>query len=446
MTGLRLALLMGLAWLASAATAWAQTTEAERTTVTVEQVTTTRVTEKSVTRPAPKVRKVAIFVKNRAGKALDDKVMVLEDLVTGRITDMGFAVIAREDAVNAVAAFAGEGANAGDPDEVGADLDAILSNSTSALRLAQNMNADYLFMASITSFGQNKRAFKGYGVDTVNIESVMRVSYKISDLLEGGSLSAGVVKATNMARFDENAGVDLEVVNDLLDSASMKLAEQLQAKVAAGTIREGPAGEQQYAKVTINCTAQDLNIPDIVKLPDGEYTVTENPLRLQIQGATIEVNGVAVGSTPGPVEVPKGLNKLRISREDYEPWERTISFRDGLELNVALVMTERGRQKWLENSAFFDTLKRTNKVTDADIEVLRGYAQMLRQSGYKVDIKSDAKLDAKSDVEIKEDHTSDIKKDIKSDIKVETTEGIKIEQKNQSFWQDVESGGVNVEQ
>ena len=445
MTSTRTALAVLIALGMAHGVARAQTTEAERTTVTVEQITTTKVTEKTVTRQPPAVRKVAIFVKNRAGSALDEKVSVLEDLITGRITDMGFAVIAREDVVNAVASFAEAGPNAGDPGQVGAELDAIMSNSTSALRLGQNLGADYLFVASITSFGQNKRAFKGYGVETVNLESVMRVSYKLTDLLEGGSLTAGVVKATNMTRFDENAGADLEVVNELLDGASVKLAEQLQAKVEAGTIRDKPTGEQGYVAVTINCTAQDLNIPDIVKLPDGEYTITENPLRLQIQGATIEVNGVAVGSTPGPVEVPKGLNKLRVTREDYEPWERTVSFRDGQEMNIALVMTERGRQKWLENSAIFDTLKRANKITDADIEVLRGYAQMLRQSGYKVDVKSDAKLDAKSDVEIKEDIKADIKKDEKSDIKVDTTEGITIEQKNQSFWQDVENPGVKVD-
>lgn len=444
----RIASLAALAWVGL----WAvhaprlvgQTVEAERVTVTVEQTTTTQVTEKVVTRTPPKVRKVAIFVKNRAGAALDEKVAALEDLVVGRITDMGFSVISREDAINAVSSFADAGPNAGDPALEGADLDAILSNSTSALRLGQNLNADYLFMVSITSFGQNKRAFKGYGVETVNLESVLRVSYKLTDLIEGGSLSAGVVKANTMQRFDENAGSDLEVVNDLLDAASVKLADQLQAKLKADAIREGPAGERQYASVTVNCTAQDLNIPDIVKLPDGEYTITENPLRLQIQGATIEVNGVAVGTTPGPVDVPKGLNKLRITREDYEPWERTVSFRDGQQLNIALVMTERGRQKWLENAAIFDTLKRANKITDADIEVLRGYAQMLRQSGYKVDVKSDAKLDAKSDVEIKQDIKADIKKDEKTDIKVDTTEGIQIEQNNQSFWQDVENPGVKV--
>jgi hypothetical protein len=421
MMTLRIASMTGLVLLATAAVLRSQaTTEAERTTVTVEQVTTTRVTERTVSRPAPQVRKVAIFIKNRAGEALDDKVLVLEDLVVGRITDLGFAVIAREDVVNAVATFAGEGANKGDENEVGADLDAILSNSTSALRLAQNMNADYIFSASITSFGQNKRAFRGYGVETVNIESVLRVSYRINDLLDGGSLTAGVVKATNMTRFDENAGADLEVVNDLLDGASVKLAEQLQAKVTAGTIRDTPAGEQQFASITVNCTAQDLNIPDIVRLPDGEYAITENPLRLQIQGATIEVNGVAVGTTPGPVEVPRGLNKLRITREDYEPWERTVSFRDGQELNIALVMTERGRQKWLQNAAIFDAMKQSNKLTDANIEAIRGFAQMLRQSGYKVDTKSD--------------------------ITVNTEEGLKIEQKNQSFWQDVDNTPVKIQQ
>ena len=51
----------------------------------------------------PSVRNVAIFVKNRAGKQLDDKVGAFEDLVASRITDVGFSVISREDVANAAA-------------------------------------------------------------------------------------------------------------------------------------------------------------------------------------------------------------------------------------------------------------------------------------------------------------------------------------------------------
>jgi len=43
--------------------------------------------------------------------------------------------------------------------------------------------------------------------------------------------------------------------------------------------------------------------------------------------------------------------------------------------------------------AFFETLKNNAKLTDAQAEMMRGYAQMLRQSGYKVDVKIDSDLE-----------------------------------------------------
>lgn len=376
--------------------------------------------------PGPRVRKVAIFVKNRAGKQYDEQVAQLEDLISSRITDMGFAVIAREDAINAVSKFAGQGPNQGQAVRTEPDLDQVLSDSTSALRLTQNLGADYILTASMVSFGQNKRKFTGYGVETLNVESVLRVSYKLLDAVEAGSLTGGVVKATMMQRFDENSSSELELVNELIDAASVKLTEQLQQKVAANAIREAPEGDAKFVNVTISAGMQDLNVPDVVKNERGEWILTANTYKLEALGVTVEVNGTVVGSAPGVFEVPKGLNKLRLTREDFEPWERTVNFKDGAFMVVAMSLTERGRQKWLENMAIFEQLKKDRQLTDAEVEAIQGFAQMLRQSGFKVDVKRDARSD------------------IRSDVNVNTTEGVKIEQKNQSLWQDVESGGVTV--
>ena len=419
--------------LTAAAVAQPVTGEAERTTTIIERERTTTVKERTVVEDAPQqVRKAAIFVKNRAEGVEDEKVSVLEDLMVSRLTDMGFEIISREDVANAVATFADAGPNAGDATLPGADLDAILSNSTSATRLAQNLGADYVLSAAITTFGRQTKAFSGYGVETVNTTSTMRVTYKLLDAVGGGSVTAGDVRSQVTTRADANAATASDTVNDLLDDASAKLAEQVQQKLARRQVRDKPDNELAFARVSFVATAQDLNVPDVVKQPDGEYTITANPLRLQVQGATVEVNGVTVGSTPGPLEVPKGLNKLRITRDDFVPWERTVSFRDGQTLEVALVMTDAGRAKWLQNLAVFDALKQQNKLTDANIEAIRGLAQMLRQSGYKVDVKSD--------------YTADVKEDHKSDINVNTTEGLKIEQKNQSLWQDVENASTTLQQ
>ena len=56
----------------------------------------------SATEPGEQpIRKAAIFVENRAGKAFDDKVPVLEDFITSRVTEQGFSVLSREVLINA---------------------------------------------------------------------------------------------------------------------------------------------------------------------------------------------------------------------------------------------------------------------------------------------------------------------------------------------------------
>ena len=71
-----------------------------------ERVTTTRVKEvEAVSVVQPKTYKAAIFISNRAGAALDEKIMALEDFITARITDLGFQVLSRETVADALRAF-----------------------------------------------------------------------------------------------------------------------------------------------------------------------------------------------------------------------------------------------------------------------------------------------------------------------------------------------------
>ncbi len=115
------------------------------------------------------IRKAAIFVENRAGKAFDNKVPVLEDFITSRITEKGFSVISRDVVIDSLKNYNSEKTKSPDSEK----SDTLLSNNTSALRLAQLMGADYIIMTSITSFGTEKKSFKGYGVETVNIITIV---------------------------------------------------------------------------------------------------------------------------------------------------------------------------------------------------------------------------------------------------------------------------------
>lgn len=374
-------------------------------TVTVKSVTTTTIQQTpppvAKSDPGDKIRTVAIFVKNRADKALDQKVMALEDMLTGKITDLGFSVISREDAVNAVSAFAGSGANAGDANLPGADLDKIMSNNTSALRLAQNMNADYLFVVSITTYSTRKRAFKGYGVDRVVSEDTLRLSYKLLDRVRGGSLTGGTVKSSEKSQFDpshkpaegtvtqdQSVGFaeQYPMIDDLLDDASTQLADGLKVKLENHEIREVKIVEGQLAKFKVTCDIADWTIPEVTQTKDGQFVVGESAYNVTTS-ASVSLNGAVLGSTPGPFQAAPGLSKIRISRALCDDWEMTINVVDKLDLHVSLQLSEAGRARLLGTAAFLENMKAGAKLTDAQAEVLKGYAQTLRQSGFKVDIK-----------------------------------------------------------
>ena len=393
-------------------------------------------------------RKAAIFVDNRAGKAFDNKVPLLEDFITSRVTEQGFSVLSREVLINAFKDYSTveskvSGTNVPEskleqqlsddvyalkmmqaigemffdsfkgipteepkvsaPEAPPVNLDQQLSRNSSALRLAQMMGADYIIAASITSFGMEKKAFEGYGVKTINLIHNLRVSYKIHEAVQGGSLVADTVKVSKTTRFTEGSHTeDSDMINELLDEASIKVAESLSKKQIVP-----PPTKPDLVEITVACGMQDLaqlpvSIPDVRLTKDNTVVIGENKLEVQLLDVTVEFNGTVIGSAPGTFRTPPGLSKIRLSREGFRDWDRTINVMAGQKLKVTLQMSDAGYARWKDNTAFLQKLKNGEKLTDAAVKAIEGAAQMLRQSGYKVDVKGDVKLDVKGDVKVDE--------------------------------------------
>lgn len=350
----------------------------------------------------PKAKTVAIFVKNRAKSVDDAKVTAMEDLVTSKITDAGFHVINRENVANSVKAFAETGPNAGDDKLAGAKLDALLSNNTSALRLLQNMGADYGLMVSITTYGKDVQQVNVGDVHAVMTEFKLVCSYQIISGVTGETLVSDVVKANK--KFEEQPGNNqaADVIDDLLDSASTKLADSLKAKATAPALAAGPAAGQM-PEFYVECTMTDLEIPEVTKDAYG-YHVTPQTCKLDVMAATVELDGVVVGTTPGPLNSGPGLHKIRITRDGFKEWVQTVAIRDGLHLKVPMQLTDEGNARWKGNVAFLEQMKNNAKYTDADVKRIEGMAEMFKNSGFKVDykadVKSDVKVDKKSDLKV----------------------------------------------
>ena len=341
-----------------------------------ERVITTRVTDVVV---KPSVYTAAIFVSNRAGKEHDDKIASLEDYITSGVTDKGVSVISRETALNAVQGL--------DADAKANALDQELGQSSSAVRLAQTLGADYLLQVSLSSVGSKKNSVNAYGVKTTNNEQTVRVSYKILDGTTGASLTADTVRASRMVQGTANVSEDSsDVLNELLDEAAGKVAASLQSRIERGRIA-APAAGGGLVNVTIAVEVADLAIPDVRIGVENTIAISDSKFKVAPMGATVEVDGLAIGSAPGTFEVKPGLHKLRVTREGFQPWERTVNFTRDMTLNVAIQMSAAGFARWQEATQFLNDLKNGAKLTDAEVRRLEGEAKMLEQSGFRVDTK-----------------------------------------------------------
>ena len=388
--------LLTLAGVASAQTDAPAATDSTTSEKTVtEKVTTIRETDTQIVQQQVQgVITAAIFVKNRADGVPDSKVSVLEDLVTGHLTDKGFRIISREDMLNSVAAFAGAGANQGDPNLAGANLDKLLSNNSSAVRLAQNMGANYILIAAIDTYATDTNQYDEGDIHTLIAETKMSLSYKLLDANNGGSVSAGVVDASDKERVQPGQKITKDFVDELLSEASVKLSRVLSDKAAAGRVAAAAPLATGQAQFTVVVTMADLTVPITTRNGFGDFVVATNAT-VEIP-ATVEVDGVAAGTTPGPLQALPGIHKVRISAAGFRDWNYTSFIHDGQQLNVALQLNEEGYSRWGASAAFLQGLKDKATLTSAEADKIQGIAQMYRQSGFKVDIKKN--IDIKSNM------------------------------------------------
>lgn len=325
--------------------------------------------------------KATIFVTNRAGAKFDEKIPELEDFLTAKLTNLGFAVTSREDTVNSLRTFDPAVASSPRPAD---SLDAKLTDQSSAARLAQNMGVDYIVIASIASIGATQNAVNAYGVKAVNVETMLRVTYKILDI-NGASLVADTIRVSDLKQqTPESVTASNDTVNDLLDKSSEKIVGSLRDSLNHRPLA-APAPAAQYVNVIIATEAADMTIPDI--RVDDTRTVTIVDCKVSPLSVTVEVDGIAAGTAPGTLQLRPGLSKLRLTREGFDTWERTVNVHDGLKLVAALKMSAAGYARWQESTSFLNGLKNGAKLTDAQVKVLEGKAKMFEQSGFKVDTK-----------------------------------------------------------
>jgi hypothetical protein len=319
--------------------------------------------------------KAAIFVRNRGGKAMDSKIDLFSDQLSARLSEKGFAVMDWKDVVQkfresnesddrifsnvrtvmAIGTDTGvTGSSIATTERTsGAQLETSVGGQgdsggiarASLLRVAQMLDADYIIVASIGKVGKESRTFKGEGTmyqtnNTADIYS-LPMTVKVLAGSSGQSIYGDTVTASD--RILQNASITISVDNmpdRLIDSGALKLATNISDKVQR---------------------IRDTALKGVTKVP---FTIECN-----VVGATVELDGAAIGSPPASFSAAPGIHQLTVSRQYFITWERSVNIVANQKITVSLEFTTEGLAKYKDITAFnqAEDLQKLETVAKVDI-------------------------------------------------------------------------------
>ena len=237
----------------------------------------------------------SIFVKNTTGKELRGREAAFRDLLAAKLTDKGYALI---DAASFTAKD--------------------VANDAGVVRVGQSLGADYVLVASLVALTHKDVAFKGkasgYGSDVAKKEDALTVAVSVLDRAKGASITADTVTArAAQAEGAFGATGGDATLDELFDDATTQIAVKMADR--AGVI----------AAVKPD-TAKQLSVEFVTNVP----------------GATVELDGAAVGTTPCRVNAAAGFHSVRVFKDNYRLWENTVAVSGGQTFEIALEPSEEG--------------------------------------------------------------------------------------------------------
>lgn len=279
--------------------------------------------------------KVAIFGRNRSGDNKHDKhIEQLKNQLTASLSGK-FTVIDKDDAINTFEKAKKKEKDVKDMDiysfllasqqlhkeESNIDNEKTIEQKASALRISQLLGADYFLIADLEEITDNNIRDEVYGSKINDLVLTVDVSVKILDGRRGGSIAGKSVRKSKRLHGDEKSNyTDGDITQNL--PTLMKQAGK------------------EIAKYFLDNTQKisDFKV-DIAK--SVKFIVKSN-----VDNATVELDGVAIGSAPGDFKVPPGLHRVRVTKDGHKSLERDINIYNNFQLKVSLEMTDEGLKKY----------------------------------------------------------------------------------------------------
>lgn len=366
-------------------------------------------------------RKVAIFVRNNAGREFENGMNRMRDQLTAQVSgehyeviDLresvlamdalsealpmadGTAQVSREEDVQRKAALNRGTAGRPTADGRGATGDQKLLANTTIVRLAQNMDADYVLMLTLDKFNKSKKRYKSPNLDAPVVTEIYKLSasYKLLDGYSGGSIGGNTMVVTKSVRQTEGLVYEL---GEFADGLEEDLATKMRDDMLRNAKKWRTASKASSGiPVDFNVLAYSMdNTPIYLPKYDGNKEVLNEmvPAHLTVN---VEIDGVMAGTTPCKLMLSPGLHKVRLLRQGHDDVAMTIKPNEGLILSVPMRMTEGESNRLRKTIDFMNQLTMQREINQAQVEQLQGEAEMLRNSGIKIDAKEMPKIEMKS--------------------------------------------------
>lgn len=318
---------------------------------------------------------VAIFTGNRIGLENKDAIDGFRSALAAHVASLGWRVISSEDVAGTLR------------DNPDINLPEALANNASSVRLTEMLGAQFLLVADVNAFSKGTREYKAGDVATLNEVFTLRVAYRALSSRDGASELGGAFDLRKQIRQTPELKVSTtDVLDELLYTAAETIVADIRKK-SPPTVR---SSDDRMVKFTINTTLQGILIPDVLLDEKGNAaTVSAYRIPVEVGGVTVELDGVAIGSAPGTFTARPGLHRLRLTRDGFQTWDRTVNLYDGFVLNASMDFNEAGMERWKQMAGFLQDLKSEAQLSAAEVERIRAAAQALRQSGYRLDVKVD---------------------------------------------------------
>ncbi|NLL83518.1 MAG: PEGA domain-containing protein [Lentisphaerae bacterium] len=396
--------------------------ETERTVVTVEEHDLpggSKVTVENKTRILYQetgknsqekiLRRVAIIAANNAGADLNDALPLILNQVIAQASGDNFEFIDYQDTVMAMAALSEAVKTAdgveqvkkveelqhsinsrqGQPDSknlggMGTTTDERLLAQTSIVQLAQRLNADYILRITLDRYNKATRD-RNFG-EARWIETIysMSASYRLMDF-GGYSIGGSTIRVQHTEKKGDGDTSELGAFAGGLDEElAAKMAKEMNAKAAQWRVSSLAKSKIPvfFDTLAMSMDNQPIYLPAFD--PDKEQISlgTQVPARI---AAIVEVDGVAVGTTDCEVPVTPGIHKVRIYSDGHDDVNLTIEAREGLKIVAPMRITEGEMTRIQKLQRFIHNLTTDRKLNEAQLETIKGQAEMLRNSHIRID-------------------------------------------------------------